>query len=96
LSRNRGARLVAAAASIVVVDAAWLTAAATRAAAPLDGWAAASGGLGLGGAIAPDWSFRDVDARLATSCESELSPLPGLACSDPNHGTGVALLPDRR
>jgi hypothetical protein len=96
LTRNRGARLVAAAASIVLVDAAWLALAHFRGAPPEDDFARATCGIGLGVAVTPDWSFHDVDPRQARTCESELFPLPGLACSDPNHGTGVALLPDRK
>lgn len=61
-----------------------------------DGFARATCGLGLGAAVAPDWGFHEVDPRLERSCEAETFPLPGLACPDPSHGTGVATLPDRR
>jgi hypothetical protein len=92
--RTRGARVVAAVAALAVVDAAWL--AFAGGAPPRDDFARATCGLGLGVAVAPDWSFQDVDPRLARSCESELFPLPGLACPDPDHGTGVATPADRK
>ena len=93
---DRGARVVAAVAALVLVDASWLLVASARGGPPRDDFARAACGLGAGVATAPDWSFHDVDPRLAGGCESETFPLPGLACPDPNHGTGVAALPDRR
>lgn len=92
----RGARVVAAVAALVLVDAAWLALARSRAATRAesqDGFSRATCGLGLGVAVAPDWGFREVDPRLERACEAETFPLPGLACPDPNHGTGVATLP---
>jgi hypothetical protein len=93
---DRGARLLAAVAALVVVDASWLLLARARGAPRQDEFARSTCGPGAGVATAPDWSFHDVDPRLAGGCESETFPLPGLACPDPNHGTGVAALPDRR
>lgn len=83
-------------AAVVVTDALWLLAERARAIGGDRSFARATGGLGLGVAMSPEWSLFDVDARFESECESELFPIPGLACPDPVHGSGIVTLPPRR
>lgn len=46
---------------------------------------AALGGLGLGAAVVPAWSFNAFDPRLEPTCESSDWPVPGGACYSPDH-----------
>ena len=45
----------------------------------------ALGGLGLGAATVPAWSFNAFDPRLEPVCEAVDWPLPGSACYAPDH-----------
>ena len=95
MSRSDGAALLAVTAAIALIDALWLVCGGNAGVASDDRFARATCGLGVGATIAPDWGLFAVDARLQSSCEGELQPMPGLACPDPNHGAGVATLPAR-
>jgi len=95
---SRGAKLICVVGVLCSLDVVGLAISKLRARyrAPRDGWTAATGGLGLGGATGPAWSLFGVDPRLESSCEAELFPIPGLACPDPTHGAGVAAFPPRK
>jgi hypothetical protein len=91
--RSSGPRLLAFAAALVVADAAWLAAPAPS--ARDRAFVRATRGAGIGAAVSPAWSFFDVDPRGERTCESELFPVPGLTCPDPNHGRGIVDFPAR-
>jgi hypothetical protein len=84
--------LLGALAVMLAADGAWLwseSSSTSRA----DGFQLATGGLGLGAAVSGAWSYRAFDARLESTCESELWPIPGLWCANPYHGASVVELP---
>ena len=94
MTSRRGARLLSAVAGAAALAGVALAAGGRT---PVDGsFARATCGLGLGPAIAPDWSFFGVDPRLEAECEAETFPIAGLACPDPTHGTGVSRFLPRR
>jgi ABC-type dipeptide/oligopeptide/nickel transport system permease component len=86
--------LVAVTVAIAAIDAFWIGLGAAR---PRNtAFAQASCGMGLGSVTSPEWSFFSLDPRTQSACESELFPVPGLACPDPTHGSGFGLFPARR
>jgi len=91
-SSNSGGALLVGLALLAAVDAAWLVALSSSS-ERRDAFQTATGGLGLGSAVSGAWSFHAFDPRLEATCENELTPIPGLACSNPYHGASVADLP---
>jgi|GEM_PF-2784195 len=51
------------------------------------------GGLGLGAAVVPAWSFRSIDPRLEPCCELDDWPIPGGFCYAPDHTGSVSHFP---
>lgn len=51
--------------------------------------AQAVGGLGMAGALSPEWGFFPVDPRVEAACECELWPVPGGVCYSPWHGAAA-------
>lgn len=95
MRRNSGTLLLAALALLVASDATWLAAESFRK-SHADVFELATSSLGLSCATSPEWCFFALDPRCESTCESELQPLPGLACPSPVHGAGVADLPPAR
>ncbi|GAB6061817.1 hypothetical protein JCM30394_05460 [Deferrisoma palaeochoriense] len=54
----------------------------------------AAGGLGLGAAVAPRWSFHSFDLRLAPVDETLCAPLPGRIFPNPDAASVVGLFPE--
>jgi len=58
-----------------------------------DAFQEAVAGVGCGHATGVAWSFFAFDPRTASTCENELSPVPGLPCPNPHHGAAAVARP---
>lgn len=96
MSRNRGSIFVAAVAFLAIAAAVGVAGARGRVRTKDDtAFARATGGVGLSSSASVSWSFFDLDPRLASACENEIWPIPGLACPNPGHGARAADYPPR-
>ncbi len=96
LSSNRASIFVAAVAFLAIAAAVGVAVAGGRARTENDtAFARATGSVGLSSSASVSWSFFDLDPRLASACENEIWPIPGLACPNPGHGARAADYPPR-
>ena len=97
MSRNRASIFVAAVAFLALAAAVGVAGAGGRERPTTSdtAFARATGSVGLSSSASVSWSFFDLDPRLASACENEIWPIPGLACPNPGHGARAADYPPR-